>query len=130
MVRKPCDKAGLSCSQSIHSRQRLGAGGMSGKLLSSQEAAGQLGISVASLYDWLARSDQGEFVLRGQLFTINYLQGGARGQGRIQIEEAEIERMKDAMRVRPQSRRKRRLPSRQQHYPGIMVELGLPDRSA
>lgn len=101
---------------------------MSGKLLSSREAASKLGISVASLYDWLARSDQNEFILRGQPFSISYFQGGARGQGRIQIEEAEVERLQDAMRVHPQSRPKRRPPSVLQNYPGITVPLGRPDR--
>ena len=97
-------------------------------LLSARAAALRLGISVACLYDWLGQSDYGLFVLRGQPFTINYLQGGAQGQGRIQIEAAEIERLKDAMRVRPQSQPKRRLPSVPQSYPGITVPLGRPSR--
>lgn len=100
---------------------------MSGKLLSSREAASKLGISVTSLYDWLARSDNNEFILRGQSFSIDYLQGGARGQGRIQIEETEIERLIEAMRVHPQSRPKRCLPIKLQNYPGITVPLGRPD---
>lgn len=100
---------------------------MSSPLLSAQNAAQRLGIAVASLYDWLARSDAGEFVLRGQSFTINYFQGGARGQGRIQIEEAEIKRLREAMRVHPQTIRPRRPPVRIQHFPGITVPLGRPD---
>lgn len=100
---------------------------MTGELLSAPEAARQLGIRVSSLYDWLARSDAGEFVLRGQSFTINYFQGGARGQGRIQIEAAEIERLHEAMRVHPQTIRPRRPPVRIQHYPHINVPLGRPD---
>ena len=44
--------------------------------LTSKEAASQLGISVASLYQWLAESDAGSFVVRGQAFTIDYFQGG------------------------------------------------------
>ena len=100
---------------------------MTGELLSSKEVAQRLGISVTSLYDWLARSDRGEFVLRGQPFTINYLQGGACGQGRIRIEASEIERMKDAMRVRPLPRPKRRQPTKPQYYPGITVPLGRPE---
>jgi len=100
---------------------------MSSSLLSAQEAALRLGIAVASFYDWLARSDAGEFVLRGRSFTINYFQGGARGQGRIQIEEAEIERLREAMRVHPQPVRQRHPPVRIQHYPGITVPLGRPD---
>lgn len=98
------------------------------KLLSSQEAAGKLGISVTSLYDWLARSDQGEFMLRGQPLTINYLQGGAQGQGRIKIEATEVERLKDAMRVRPRPGRLRSSPTHRQQFPGINVPLGRPDR--
>ncbi len=99
---------------------------MSKVFLSSQEAAHQLGISVASWYEWLARSDDGEFILRGQPITINYLQTGARGQGRIQIEPSEIERIQDAMRVLPKPKFKRSLPARTQHYPGITVPLGRP----
>jgi hypothetical protein len=100
---------------------------MSAELLSSQAAARCLGISVASLYDWLARSDCGEFIIRGQPFTITYYQGGARGQGRIQIEVSEIERLREAMRVRPQSIRCRQRPQQVQHFPGITVPLGRPD---
>lgn len=100
---------------------------MSAELLSSQAAARRLGISVASLYDWLARSDCGEFIIRGQPYTIDYLQGGARGQGRIQIEDSEIVRLKEAMRVRPQSIRCRQRPQQIQHFPGITVPLGRPD---
>ena len=100
---------------------------MTGELLAAREAALRLGIAVASLYDWLARSDAGEFVLRGRSFTINYFQGGARGQGRIQIEETEIERLLEAMRVHPQAVRQRRPSIRIQHYPGITVPLGRPD---
>lgn len=100
---------------------------MSEELLSSREAAKRLGIAVSSLYEWLARSDRGEFIIRGQTYTIEYLQGGAKGQGRIQIETSEIERLKAAMRVRPQLRPQRRTPVRTQEYPGISVPLGLPD---
>lgn len=100
---------------------------MSDKLLTSQEAAERLGLSVTSFYDWLAHSDNGEFVLRGIPFTINYFQGGARGQGRIQIEVSEIERIKEAMRVRPTSVPKRRQTVQPTHFPGITVPLGKPD---
>ena len=82
---------------------------------------------MASLYDWLARSDCGEFIIRGQPFTIDYLQGGARGQGRIQIEVSEIERLREAMRVRAQAIRCRQRPQQVQHFPGITVPLGRPD---
>ena len=99
---------------------------MASELLNSTEAARRLGISVASLYDWLARSQRDEFLMRGQPCTINYLQGGAQGQGRIQIEVVEIERLKDAMRVQPQP--KRRLQYRPRQFPGINVRLGRPDQ--
>ncbi len=99
---------------------------MSNQLLTSHEAAKRLGLSVASLYEWLARSDSGEFILRGTPFTINYFQGGARGQGRIQIEASEIERIREAMRVRPQATPKRRTKVQPTHFPGITVPLGRP----
>jgi len=119
--------SGDTLAQSFCSLQRWGAPAMSGKLRSSREAAQQFGISVTSLYDWLARSDIGEFMLRGQPFTICYLQGGARGQGRIQIEASEIQRIKDAMRVHPQPRPKRRQAIQPRNYPGITVPLGRPE---
>jgi hypothetical protein len=95
-------------------------------LLTSEEAAAALGISVLALYDWLSQSDGGEFQIRGQAYTIEYFQGGRRGQGRIRIEAQEIERLREAMRVRPQLRRERRVPSKVQRYPGITVPLGTP----
>lgn len=97
------------------------------ELLSSDEAARRLTISRCTLYDWLCRSDAGEFLLRGRPFTIEYFQGGSRGQGRIQIEAAEVERIQEAMRVRPTSRPSRKPPTRQKSYPGITVPLGRPD---
>src|SRR2546430_2150503 len=100
---------------------------MSGELLSAREAARRLGMAVTSLYDWLGQSDRGLLVLRGQPVTINYLQGGWRGQGRIRIEAAEVERLKDLMRVHPQRIIPRRPPVRQQSFPGITVPLGWPD---
>lgn len=108
-------------------KSEVGGEDMPEELLSSQMAAKSLGISVASLYDWLARSDCGELIIRGQPFTIAYFQGGARGQGRIQIEPSEIDRLKGAMRVRPQSIRCRQRPQQIQHFPGITVPLGRPD---
>lgn len=99
---------------------------MSPELLTTREAARRLGISTACLYDWLAQSNAGRFVLRGQPVTIDYLQGGPRGQGRIRIEVGEIERLKDLMRVRPNSAPQRRPPLRQTAYPGITVKLGRP----
>ncbi|WP_339749078.1 DNA-binding protein [uncultured Rubinisphaera sp.] len=95
--------------------------------LSAQAAAEQLGISVLTLYDWLAQSDRGDFVIRGQHFTVSYFQGGRRGQGRIQIESSEISRLKQAMSVRPQVGISRRSPVKHEHYPGITVPLGRPE---
>ena len=58
---------------------------MSEELLSTTEAARQLGISRASLYDWLSQSNARQFTFRGRPVTIEHLQGGAKGQGRIKI---------------------------------------------
>jgi hypothetical protein len=103
---------------------------MSDELFSAQEAARRLGISVTSLYDWLGQSDRGLFLIRGQSVTINYFQGGPRGQGRIRIEAVEIERLKELMRVRPRSAPPRRLAIRRDALPGITVKLGRPDRES
>ena len=100
---------------------------MSSELLSSDQAAQRLGITVPTLYDWLGQSDAGEFVLRGQSMTISYFQGGRRGQGRIQIEAAEVDRIQESMRVRPQPNPRRRSPTKPRHYPGIIVPLGHPE---
>ncbi|MCA9145705.1 MAG: helix-turn-helix domain-containing protein [Planctomycetaceae bacterium] len=100
---------------------------MSLELLTTAQAAQRLGISVSTLYDWLAQSNAGEFEIRGQSITIDYFQGGRRGQGRIQIYEAEIDRLKEAMRVVPQPQRRRRPPVQLRDFPGITVQLGRPD---
>ena len=100
---------------------------MSSELLTSEQAASALGICVLTLYGWLGQSDAGTFQIRGQPVTIEYFQGGRRGQGRIQIELQEVERIKNAMRVRPQSARRRPSPTPRKHYPGITVPLGRPD---
>jgi hypothetical protein len=100
---------------------------MENELLTSREAARRLGISRTSLYDWLAQSDAGTFVIRGRPVTIDYLQGGAKGQGRIMIEASEVERLKELMRVRPRPVRHRKPPTKCSHYPGITVKLGCPD---
>jgi hypothetical protein len=99
---------------------------MTDELLSTSEAARRLGIAATSLYDWLAQSDAGTLVIRGQQVTVDYLQGGAKGQGRIKIDVREVERLKDLMRVHPHPSHQRRLPTRQESYPGITVTLGCP----
>jgi hypothetical protein len=93
-------------------------------LLSTNDAARRLGISRATLYEWFARSNAGALVIRGQPLTIDYLQGGSKGQGRIKIEVREVDRLKEAMRVRPRTLHQRRPPKRRRHFPGIYVELG------
>jgi hypothetical protein len=100
---------------------------MPSALLSASEAAQRLGISTATMYEWLAASDTNAFVLRGQPVTIDYMQGGPRGQGRIKIEPEEVERLKDLMRVKPRLQHTRRPPTQPQSYPGITVPLGRPD---
>ena len=99
---------------------------MTDDLLSANEAARRLGITTATLYDWLAQSDVGTLIIRGQLVTINYFQGGTKGQGRIKLEVGEIERLKDLMRVRPQRAFRPTTPIRRKCFPGISVKLGLP----
>jgi len=97
-------------------------------LLSAKEAAQRLGMAVATLYSWLGLSDHGLLVIRGVPTTIDYLQGGRRGQGRILLEVREVERLKEMMRVRPQSFHFRRPPSlRMEGFPGINVPLGRPE---
>jgi hypothetical protein len=99
---------------------------VSDELLSTTEAARRLGISRASLYDWLSRSNAGEFMLCSRPVTIAHLQSGAKGQGRIRIEASEIERLKDLMRVHPRRALARRPPSQPNNFPGITVKLGRP----
>lgn len=100
---------------------------MTEELLTAQEAARRLGISVATFYDWLGQSDRGLLIIRGQTATINYYQGGAKGQGRIHIEPNEVERIRDLMRVHAQPNQTRRRPIKSQGFPGITVPLGRPE---
>jgi hypothetical protein len=100
---------------------------MSEELLPADESARRLGISTASLYSWLEQSNAGQFMLRGQPVTIDYLQGGRRGQGRIKIEATEVQRLRELMRVRPNLAPSRRPAVPQRAYPGITVKLGRPD---
>jgi transposase-like protein len=102
---------------------------VSDALLSAAEAARRLGVSRSTLYGWLVQSDQGAFQLRGQRVTIQYLQGGPRGQGRILLEPGEIDRLKDLMRVHPQRPRQPMTPRPRPTFPGIHVPLGRPDLS-
>lgn len=95
--------------------------------LNSADAAIALGVSVFTLYDWLAQSDNGEFEIRGQPTTISYLQGGKRGQGRIRIEREEVQRLLQLMRVKAKPKTARRPPRKRIAYPCISAKLGLPD---
>ena len=99
---------------------------MSDEVLNTHEAAQRLGASVTTLYDWLGQSDRGLLVIRGQSVTIEYFQGGPQGQGRIRIEAAEVERIRELMRVHPQHAKPVRRPMPRQAYPGITVSLGRP----
>ena len=99
---------------------------MSGVLLSPKQASEHLGIAVATLYDWLGQSDWGVLQIRGQPATIGYYQGGPRGQGRIRIDELEVERIRELMRVIPQAPHKANSPLVRDRFPGIKVPLGRP----
>jgi type IV secretory pathway ATPase VirB11/archaellum biosynthesis ATPase len=100
-----------------------------GDLLTTRESARRLGVSVASIYDWLSQSDRGTLVIRGASVTIDYFQTGRRGQGRIHLEAREVDRLKSLLRVRPQKPIPRREPVRRTRFPGISVELGRPPNS-
>ena len=77
------------------------------------------------MYQWLADSDTGTLVIRGQPVTIDYLQGGPKGQGRIKIEAREVERLKELMRVRPRPPWQRRPPTKLHHYPRLPVDQSI-----
>lgn len=96
------------------------------EFLNARDAAHRLGVSVTTFYDWLGQSDRGLLRIRGQRATIEYFQGGPVGQGRIQIEPGEIDRIRELMRVRTLVAPPRRPPIRRDAYPGITVPLGLP----
>jgi hypothetical protein len=100
---------------------------MSPELLSSEQAAPRLGISVLTLYDWLSQSDAGEFKLRGHSVTIDYYQGGRRGQGRIKIDTKEVERLLSLMRVAPKAARARKRPEKRTTLQHITAKLGRPN---
>jgi hypothetical protein len=96
------------------------------ELLTTGQAAQRLGISTASLYSWLAQSNAGTFALQGEPVTIDYVQSGARGGGKIRIEAREVARLLELMRVRPSPARIRKPPIQQAQFPGISVKLGRP----
>ena len=96
-------------------------------LLSSADAAELLGISTLTLYDWLSKSDVGELQIRGQQVTIDYFQGGKRGQGRIKIDEREVLRLLDLMRVHPRSQMPRKKLQPKQEHRHITTSLGRPE---
>jgi hypothetical protein len=100
---------------------------MTTDFLVAKQAAQRLGMSVGQLYEWLRLSNGGELVIGGQATTIEYFQGGPKGQGRIRISVAEVERLIELTRVRPQAGQTRRLPIRRAVYPGITVALGRPE---
>lgn len=100
--------------------------GMLSELLSSEKSAQRLGISVLTLYDWLGQSDVGEFIIRGQPVTIEYYQGGRRGQGRIKIDAQEIERLLLLMRVTPRTTYARKRPEKKTILQHITTKLGRP----
>jgi hypothetical protein len=92
----------------------------------AKDSAAKLGIEVSTLYSWLGLSDRGLLVIRGQAVTIAYFQGGAAGEGRIQLEDGEVERLRELMRVRPDRIVPRRPSAHRDSYPGIHVKLGVP----
>jgi hypothetical protein len=99
---------------------------VSGNRLSAKEAAFRLGIAPATFYDLLGRSDHGVLTIRGERVTIRYFQGGPAGQGRIQVEAEEVERLLELTRVVPQRLLVRKSPAPRDAYPGIIVRLGKP----
>ena len=103
---------------------------MDNTLLNVNEAARRLGIRTTTLYDWLGRSRYGLLEIRGQQVIIDYLQGGAKGQGRIRISATEVNRLNELMRVTPQTIPARRPPTPQLSFPGITVPLGRPATSS
>jgi hypothetical protein len=99
---------------------------MSDELLTPAAAARRLGITVPTFYDWLGRSRIGELEIRGRRVTIDYLQGGAKGQGRIRIEAQEVERLRELMRVTTIAPPLPRTHLRRDSFPHINVPLGRP----
>lgn len=100
---------------------------MADEFLNAEDAARRLGIRRATLYDWLADSNGGHFMIRNQPVVIDYMQGGRRGQGRIRISVSEIDRLMQLMRVTPASDPVRAKPQSPHLFRGISVRLGRPD---
>ena len=101
---------------------------MADDLLNTTEAARRLGITRATLYQWLGESTHGNLVIRGTPVAIEFFQSGRKGQGRIRISADEVERLKQCMKVVP---RRISAPSTHSHptvFPGITVPLGRPKR--
>jgi len=96
------------------------------ELLTAAVAAQMLGVSVTTLYDWLGQSNRGLLRIRNAPVSIDYLQGGPQGAGRIRIAATEVRRLIECMRVRPTAAPKRQLPTKSVAYPGIHVPLGKP----
>jgi hypothetical protein len=96
-------------------------------LLTSADAAARLGIERSTFYDWLSQSDSGSFMIRGQETTIAYFQGGRRGQGRIQIEESEVERLLELMKASPRPQRQHNPMRESTDLQHITTKLGRPD---
>jgi hypothetical protein len=100
---------------------------MTDELLSSSEAAARLGIAAATFYGWLSQSDAGDFVIRGEAVTIHYFQGGRKGQGRIKIAAAEVDRLLAMMAVSPRPTPKRQSPRPKSSMQHITATPGRPD---
>ncbi|MBA4020254.1 MAG: molybdenum-pterin-binding protein [Pirellula sp.] len=96
------------------------------QLLTPAQAACVLGIERTTLYGWLGLARRGLLVLGGRPFDLTFRQTGAAGQGRILLEAAEVERLREHLLVRPRTfvERRPRLPTRS--FPGIHVPLGKP----
>lgn len=109
-------------------KRRFAIDGIHGvdEYLTPKDAANFLGITTTTLYDWLGQSDYGLLEIRGRRVTIDYLQGGPKGHGRIRIARTEIDRLLELMRVQPKYLPARRPPARQNSFPGITVPLGKP----
>ncbi len=100
---------------------------MSIELLNTKDASQKLGLSVCTLYSWVAASKAGNFAIRGQQVVIEHYQGGQRGQGRIMIPAREVDRLLDLMRVTLKPTPSRQVPTRKPPLQHITAPLGRPD---